>query len=256
MTKRDGSSLFSGRVRNYIKYRPTYPAALLDLLITRCRLGPDHVIADVGSGTGILTGMFLEHGNPVFAIEPNAEMRGAADELLGRYPNFTSVDAGAEATGLRAQSVDFITAGQAFHWFDHPAARTEFIRILKPGGWVVLVWNMARTNTAFEKEYNQFWRIDLRGAHEAMDGHEALIRPFFGGAYYDHVVLDGVPQIMNEEQFIGRILSVSAAIQPGEAGYDAFLRKARGIFERHSQNDLVTLSYDTDVFLGQLVMKN
>ena len=253
MTRKDNTSLFSGRVQNYIKYRPTYPASLLDLLAEKCGLTPASVIADVGSGTGILTEMLLKHGNPVFAIEPNAEMRSAADELLGRYPNFTSVGAGAEATTLRPQSVDFVTVAQAFHWFDHPAARAEFIRILKPRGWVALIWNKARTDTPFEKEYNEFWRVDLRGAHEARDGYEALIQPFFGEAHYAHAVLDGVPQVMNRDEFIGRILSISAATQPGEAGYEAFIQKVRGMFEYHQQNGLVTISYDTDVFLGQLV---
>jgi ubiquinone/menaquinone biosynthesis C-methylase UbiE len=132
MTKRDNTSLFSGRVQNYIKYRPTYPLAFLNLLAEKCELTPASVIADVGSGTGILTELLLKNGNPVFAIEPNAEMRSAAEKMLGRYPNFTSVGAGAEATTIRSQSVDFVTAAQSFHWFDHPSARVEFIRILEP----------------------------------------------------------------------------------------------------------------------------
>jgi len=253
MTKKDNTLLFSGRVQNYIKYRPTYPASLLDLLVTRCGLNPKHVIADVGSGTGILTEMLLKHGNPVFAIEPNTEMRSAAEKLLGRYSNFTSVGAGAEATTIRSHSLDFVTAGQSFHWFNHPVARVEFIRILKPGGWVILIWNVARIDTPFEKEYNEFWRVDLRGAHVARDGYEALIKPFFGEAY-ERVVLNGVPQVMNRKEFIGRILSISAAVQPGETGYETFIQKVHGMFEHHQQNNLVTISYNTEVFFGQLVM--
>lgn len=252
MTKKDNTSLFSGRVQNYIKYRPTYPTALLDLLSTRCNLNPKHVIADVGSGTGILTEMFLKHGNPVFAVEPNAEMRGAAEQLLGRYPNFTSVGAGAEATTLRSQSVDFVTAAQAFHWFDHPAARAEFIRILKPRGWITLVWNMPRINTPFEKEYDDLWRDDLKSAHEARGKYETYIEQFFTEAPPERVMLEGVPQIMDCDQLIGRVLSSSAAIQPGETGHEAFIQKVRGIFDRHQQNGFVTLAYNTDIFLGNL----
>lgn len=254
MTKKDNTSLFSGRVQNYIKYRPTYPPALIDLLSTRCNLNPNHVIADVGSGTGILTEMLLKNGNPVYAVEPNAEMRSAAEKLLGRYPNFTSVGAGAEATTIRSQSVDYVTAAQSFHWFDHPAARMEFIRILKSGGWVVLVWNVPRTDTPFEKEYNEFWRVDLRGAHEARDGYEALTQPFFGEKHFEQVKLEGVPQVMNRDEFIGRVLSVSAAVQPGEDGYEAFIKKVHDMFERHQQNNLVTISYTTEVFFGYLIM--
>lgn len=254
MTKKDNTSLFSGRVQNYIKYRPTYPASLLDLLAEKCGLTPASIIADVGSGTGILTEMLLKNGNPVFAIEPNAEMRSAAEKLLGRYPNFTSVGAGAEATTIRSQSVDHVTAAQSFHWFDHPAARMEFTRILKPGGWVVLVWNVPRADTPFEKEYNEFWHVNLRGAHEARDGYEALTKPFFGGNHFDQVKLEGVPQVMNRDEFIGRILSVSAAIQPDEHGYEVFIQKVHEMFERHQQNDLVTISYTTEVFFGHLIM--
>lgn len=253
MTPKDNTTLFSGRVQNYSKYRPTYPPALMGLLAEKCGLTPVSVVADVGSGTGILTEMFLKHGNSVFAIEPNAEMRSAAEELLGRYPNFTSVRAGAEATTLRPQSVDIVTAGQAFHWFDHPVARAEFIRILKPRGWVMLVWNMPRIETPFEKEYDDLWRVDLKSAHEARDKYETYIEQFFTETPPERILLEGVSQVMDCDQLIGRVLSGSAAIQPGEAGYETFIQKVRGIFERHQQNGFVTLSYKTDVFLGQLV---
>jgi len=254
MIKKDNASLFSGRVQNYIKYRPTYPPALIELLKTRCALTPDKVIADIGSGTGILSKLFLMNGNKVYGVEPNTEMRHAAEKILGAYPNFISVEAGAEATTIPSHSVDIVTAGQAFHWFDPPAAHAEFIRILKPRGWVALIWNRARTNTHFEKEYDEFWRVELRGAHEARDGYEALIQPFFGEAHYEHVALEGIPQIMDQKEFLGRILSISAAIQPNEAGYDVFHRKVQDMFERHQQGNRVRLSYDTEIYFGRLVV--
>lgn len=252
MTKKDNTSLFSGRVQNYIKYRPTYPPALIDLLVEKCGLTSSSVIADVGSGTGILTEMFLKHGNPVFAVEPNAEMRSAAEQLLGRYPNFTSVGAGAEATTIRSQSVDFVTAAQAFHWFDQAAARAEFIRILRPRGWVALIWNLPRIESLFEKDYDEFWRNDLRGSHEARDQFETLVEHFFAATRYERVTLEGVSQIMDREQLAGRILSSSAALQPGETDYETFIQKVHGIFDRRQQNGRVTLRYNTEVFLGSL----
>ena len=254
MTKKDNTSLFSGRVQNYIKYRPTYPPALIEILKARCDLTPDKVIADVGSGTGILSELFLINGNKVYGVEPNAEMRDAAEKILGPYPNFTSVGASAEATTIRSHSVDIITAGQAFHWFNPPAAHAEFIRILKPRGWVTLIWNRAHTNTPFEKEYDEFWRVELRGAHEARDGYEALIQPFFGDVRYERVMLEGVAQVMNQQEFIGRILSISAAVQPNEPGYDVFLQKIQDMFERYQQDNRVRLSYDTEIYFGRLVM--
>ena len=130
----DSTKRFSSRVENYIKYRPGYPPDMLDLLKKKCGLPDASVIADIGSGTGILTELFLRNGNPVFGVEPNREMREAAERLLGKHPNFTSISGTAESTTLKNQSVGFITASQAFHWFDRERARREFLRILKPGG--------------------------------------------------------------------------------------------------------------------------
>src|SRR5213595_654680 len=131
----DPTKRFSNRVENYIKYRPGYPDAVIDLLTEECRLTQQSIIADIGSGTGILSELFLKNGNSVFAIEPNAAMRRTAEDLLRKHPKFTSIDAAAEATTLDIASVDFVTAAQAFHWFDRKNARKEFARILKPEGW-------------------------------------------------------------------------------------------------------------------------
>jgi ubiquinone/menaquinone biosynthesis C-methylase UbiE len=117
-TTMDPTQRFSDRVENYVKYRPGYPAAIIDTLRAECQLTADSVVADVGSGTGILAEMFLKHGARVLGIEPNRQMRAAAECLLGGCARFMSVAATAEATTLPAHSVDFVTAGQAFHWFD------------------------------------------------------------------------------------------------------------------------------------------
>src|SRR5690242_5460636 len=114
----DSTKRFSSRVENYVKYRPGYPPALLKLLERECRLTGDSAVVDVGSGTGILTELFLKHGHRVSAIEPNPEMRAAAERALGGHPGFQSIAATAEATTLPAHSMNIIVAGQAFHWFD------------------------------------------------------------------------------------------------------------------------------------------
>src|SRR5438876_6048912 len=137
----DPTQRFSNRVENYVRYRPGYPKEVLTLLKAECGLKADSIIADIGSGTGILAELFLASGNRVFGVEPNREMREAGERLLQAYPRFTSIAGTAEATTLPNQSVDFITAGQAFHWFDRAQCLREFERILRPGGWVVLVWN-------------------------------------------------------------------------------------------------------------------
>ena len=140
---------FSDRVENYVKFRPGYPAELVTTLQSVVGLNPDSIVADIGSGTGILSELFLKNGNPVLGVEPNLEMREAAESLLAPYPRFMSIGSTAEATGLAPGSVDLIVAGQAFHWFDQTSTKAEFQRILRPeGGWVALIWNERQTDAS------------------------------------------------------------------------------------------------------------
>src|ERR1700712_2137458 len=155
----DPTKRFSNRVENYVKFRPSYPPGVLGLLQDKCGLTPAARVADVGSGTGILTELLLQQGNKVFAVEPNPDMRAAAEVRLSRQQNFTSVAGSAEATTLPDQSVELITAAQAFHWFDREKARGEFLRILTPGRWVALIWNDRHTeSTPFLRAYEQLLR--------------------------------------------------------------------------------------------------
>src|SRR3954466_8235757 len=138
-SERDPTRRFSSRVDNYVRFRPGYPKEILATLKSECGLNARSVIADIGSGTGKLTELFLANGNPVFGVEPNQDMREAGERLLKAFPKFTSVGATAEETTLANASVDFIVAGQAFHWFDRARCHQEFARILKSNSWVVLV---------------------------------------------------------------------------------------------------------------------
>src|SRR5687768_3532729 len=148
---------FSDRVENYVKFRPGYPPEVLQLFRDEMGLTPDSVIADAGSGTGISARVFLGNGNTVHGVEPNDAMRKAAEEWLAGFAEFQSREGTAEATGLRDDSVDFVIAAQAFHWFDRDKSREEFLRILKPGGYIVLIWNERQLNsTPFLREYEQF----------------------------------------------------------------------------------------------------
>src|SRR4051812_34197437 len=144
----DSTTRFSSRVNAYMRTRPDYPAEILDTLKQDCGLTESSVIADIGSGTGILSRMFLSNGNTVYGVEPNREMREAGEKLLSpAYPQYQSIAATAETTSLPNASVDFVTAGQAFHWFDRGKCRVEFARILRPHGWVALVWNERLTDS-------------------------------------------------------------------------------------------------------------
>ena len=125
---------FTQTVAAYTKYRPGYPQEVLQTLVVDCELTNKSIIADIGSGTGLLTELFLKNGNTVYGVEPNAAMREAGEQYLARYHEFSSVDGTAEATTLPTKSIDFITVGTAFHWFDTVKTKTEFQRIIRPGG--------------------------------------------------------------------------------------------------------------------------
>src|ERR1700722_5752457 len=149
----DSTRRFSPRVEAYARYRPSYPPETLALLERECGLTLGSKIAGSGSGTGLLARLFLDFGCEVTGVEPNPEMRATGDRLLAGASRFHSLDGRAEATTLPDGSVDFVTAGQAFHWFEPVAARTEFQRILKPAGWGVLIWNERLVTPGFMAEH-------------------------------------------------------------------------------------------------------
>ena len=134
MNSPDSTRRFSDRVENYVRYRPTYPEDVLEVLRQETGLKSSDIIADIGSGTGISAERFLRSGNEVFGVEPNLEMRRAAESQLQRYAKFHSVVGTAEATTLPNHCVDYVVAAQAFHWFDQAKAKQEFVRILRPDG--------------------------------------------------------------------------------------------------------------------------
>lgn len=129
----------------------SYPPRILDILRTEIEFEETYVIADVGSGTGLLSQLFLENGNPVLAVEPNEEMSGFAKQTLAKFPKFLSVKGTAEHTGIESASVDLVTVGQALHWFDCEAASVEFSRILKTNGHVCIVYNDRNNEDSFMK---------------------------------------------------------------------------------------------------------
>jgi len=144
-TEIDSKEWFGNRVENYVKFRPSYPTDAVDCIIQQTGVNDQSVIADLGSGTGKFTRLLLEHGLSVLAVEPNDNMREASEKELSEFAGFCSVSASAENTMLADNSVDLITVAQAFHWFDQDACKSEWLRILRPNGYVALVWNRRET---------------------------------------------------------------------------------------------------------------
>jgi SAM-dependent methyltransferase len=251
----DPTKRFTNRVENYLKYRPRYPQDILPLLESECGLTGETVVADIGSGTGFMTELFLRHGNKVFGVEPNAEMRAAGERLLERYPAFLSVNGTAETTTLADNEIDLIIAGQAFHWFDRAAAKVEFKRILKPDGWVVLVWNGFRIETsAVVRGYHELlleFGTDYREVSREINTCD--IESFFAHNKYRRATFP-YKQVFDFDGFKGRLLSASYAPQPSEPRHDAMIAELGRIFEANQESGKVDFDYETEVYYGQLTI--
>jgi len=249
----DPTLRFSTRVENYIRYRPGYPPQVLETLTTECGLTPASTVADIACGTGIFTRMLLDNGNRVFGVEPNREMREAAERLLASYSNFTSVAGTAEASTLPDRSVDIATAAQAAHWFDLQKARREFARILRPAGYGVLIWNERSTDTTpFLRAYED---LLLRyGTDYEQVRHEHTtdnIGSFFAPSHYESRVFD-LRQEFAYADLEGRLLSSSYAPTPGHPNYGPMVQELRGIFDRFKRDERVSMDYLTRLYYGQL----
>jgi ubiquinone/menaquinone biosynthesis C-methylase UbiE len=245
---------FSDRVENYIKYRPSYPLQAIEHLTQACGLNSQWAIADIGSGTGILAQLFLDFGNTVYGIEPNDEMRAAAEGLLAAYPHFRSIAGQAEKTTLSDQSVDCITAGQSFHWFDQTEARQEFARILRPGGWVVLIWNHRRLDAfPFLESYEHLlktYSTDYEAVKDRNVKVEQLQR-FYAPGRFESATFPNA-QTFDFEGLRGRLLSSSYVPNVGQMGYEAMMRSLLQLFETHQVQGSVHLDYETALYYGQL----
>lgn len=249
-----GIERFSDRVADYVRYRPDYPAALLDWLQREHGVTPAWKVADVGAGTGISSKLFLDAGHEVTAVEPNAPMREAAVAWLGDNPRFRAVDGRADATGLADASVDLAVVAQAFHWFDPASARREFARILRPGGLAAIFWNSRRlAGTPFLEGYEallQRYGTDYTKVAEryADDGR---MRAWFGAGWCDTARFEH-RQRLDFEGLRGRLLSSSYAPKAGHAQHAPMLAALRELFERCQQDGHVSFDYDTRAIVGTL----
>ncbi len=249
----NSTTRFSNRVDDYVKYRPTYPTEIINFLQGSYELSTDKLIADIGAGTGISTALFLDAGYRVIAIEPNLEMREKSIELLGSTPGFKAQNGTAENTGLETGSIDAIIAGQAFHWFDAVKTREEFKRILMPDGIVALIWNERLTTSAFEKEYDE---LIVKHGNDYMKVDHRNIDPAAIGAFFNpetfHLQEFANKQVFDFEGLTGRLLSSSYMPTKDDVGYEAMIADLKILFDKYQQDGVITINYDTKVYVGRL----
>jgi SAM-dependent methyltransferase len=255
----DSKERFSSRVDAYRQFRPRYPVEVIDLLQQQCGLTRSSIIADVGAGTGMLAELFLEHGNSVSAIEPNHAMRSACEELRSHYPKLTCIDGSAEVTTLPERCADFVTVGQALHWFHLEPARAEFIRILQPGGWCAVIYNERRLGgDGFHDGYERILRefgTDYETVRSQYPQQKKLLEFFDPPGTASPAMQQASYPNAQEFDFkglLGRILSSSYMPQPGHPRYPAMLHQVEELFSRCQKDGHVQLDYDCVVTYGKL----
>jgi SAM-dependent methyltransferase len=247
MLRQRPTERFSSRVENYVRFRPTYPQDVVTVLQQECGLRPNALIADIAFGTGLFTRLLLENGNRVLGVEPNAEMRRAGEEYLASFPKFASINGTAEATTLGDCSLDFVTAAQAAHWFDRNKSLVEFRRILKPGGYLVLVWNDRLVDApGFNGDYEQ---LVLRCGTDygEVKRRDAAAAHFFGDIPCVKKVLPN-SQYMDFKSLTGRLLSSSYIPQPGDPSYEPMIAELRNLFDSYQKDGQVRMDYDTKMY--------
>jgi len=248
---------FSDRVDNYTKYRPSYPRSVIDWISNKYHINPLSQVADIGSGTGIFTQLLMDAGWRVCAVEPNLEMRKASEQLHGANALYSSLDGTAEATNLADNSVDMITAAQAGHWFNLDKARHEFIRILRPGGVLVLIWNRRTSSSPFQMAYERLLQTlpeySLVNHHHLGDNQLAKL---FAGTMEKRGFENR--QVFDQAGFRGRVFSSSYTPGPQDTEYEKFSQQINDLFANYATRASdatqasVSFDYSTQVYSGRL----
>jgi SAM-dependent methyltransferase len=147
----------AGAAAAYERGRPGYPVDAVAELVGVLGVAPGAAVLDLAAGTGKLTRQLLATGATLVAVEPVAAMRAQLARVVagqgpggpapahpaGRpEPGLLVLGGTAEAIPVRDGSLDAVTVGQAFHWFDAARALVELGRVLRPGGRLGLIWNV------------------------------------------------------------------------------------------------------------------
>ena len=250
MQTRSSTTRFADRADNYDLYRPGYPPAVIPYLEQTVGLNEKSIIADIGSGTGIFSALFLDAGYSVLAVEPNAAMRSLAIKNLQHCKGFQSIEGTAEETSLTSNSIDLITVAQAFHWFEPEAVKQEFKRILQPGGYVLLVWNILQTDTPFLKTYaalkNKYAEQD---AHPEQANPESVRQFFHPNPVLAHKIRN--IQWRDAEGLKGLLLSSSKIPLPDDSRYANMITELETLSAQYAENGLLKMEYDTMLYLAQ-----
>ncbi len=247
----DNTTKFTGIAAVYAKARPDYAPVFIDWLYGDAGMKTDSVVADIGSGTGIFSKALLEKGSTVYGVEPNVDMRATAENTLCGFPNFHSVNGTAENTTLEANSVDFITVAQAFHWFDVDSFKAECRRIIKPNGKVVLVWNSRVSTSKLVKENALICKKycpNFKGFSGGLEQIDADISKFFDNRFelkrFENDLL------FEKAKFIERSLSASYSLKETDSDYKSYIFELEALFNKYAVGNILTVPNETVGYIG------
>jgi len=167
-------------------------------------------------------------------------MREVGELYLAQYPDFHSMSGTAEATYLDAASIDFITVGTAFHWFDVEKTKQEFKRIARPHAWVVLVWNVRDIESPLIHEYENLlleYGCDYANSN-AKKLDKVAMDTFFKGHTIKTAAFKNI-QYFNWEGFKGRLLSTSFIPRSEHAKYKPMIQQLKNIFLKYEKNGTI-----------------
>lgn len=251
---------FTEKAKYYHASRPGYPKEVLTTIrrITNLTPDPSNIIADIGSGTGKLSEIFLKYGVTVMGVEPNKAMREIAEKEMKNYENFISIDGAAESTGIKNHSIDLIIVGQSFHWFNLSKTRKEFQRILKPGRYAMIVWNNRNKESShFFRDYETILKdfgTDYKEVTKAIIGKKEF-SDFFGTENYKRFLFTNKQQL-DYEGIRWRLLSTSYIPTEESETYLTKLQRLKEIFQKHQKNGVIKLDYETEMFVGKISTNN
>jgi SAM-dependent methyltransferase len=259
-SKSDSTQRFTGLAASYSRGRPSYPDAAVDFIIEKCSLTTESLLVDVGCGTGISSRLFAARGIRVIGVEPNSDMLKQAREYCANaadlcggthFATLQYLEGTAENTNLSASAVDSVLCAQAFHWFHPEKSISEFCRILKPAGWIALMWNERNESDPFTKDYGDLLRsfpetskVEMhRGKAGEVLRENYLVRNF-SVRWFDN------EQIMDFEGFQDR--AFSASYVPKEPPLKEEVRAGlERLFARYNVGGSLAMQYRTSVYLAQ-----
>lgn len=243
--------IFQNKSAQYSEGRPSYAPQMLHKILDDI-LNTNSVVADIGSGTGMLSKVFVEKSLETYAVEPDGDMRKKAEEKLLRYSNYHSIDASAEQTELADRSVSLIVAASAFHWFDAKGFKQECMRILNEEGVVCVIYNV-RVQDEFSIKQCDICKKYCDGFVSLTHGYDKtlqLIGEFFDGSYETYEY--DFPLEYTKKKFISRCLSSSYAPLPDSSNYEPYVREITDLIGTTFKDDIFEITNKTVMFVGRM----